>query len=80
MTATTAQKDFNSILDTVITQGDTVSIATDGGAAILVNQEEWNSIVETVYLQSIPGMTESIMEGKATPINECLDSVGWDIN
>jgi hypothetical protein len=34
---------------------------------------------DTEYLQSIPGMTESIMEGKATPINECLDSVGWDI-
>ena len=35
---------------------------------------------DTEYLQSIPGMTESIMEGKATPISECLDSVGWDIS
>jgi hypothetical protein len=34
----------------------------------------------TDYLNSIPGMTESILEGKATPISECLDSVGWDIN
>ena len=32
------------------------------------------------YLASIPGMTESIREGRATPISECLDSVGWDIN
>ena len=32
------------------------------------------------YLASIPGMTEIIMEGKATPISDCLDSVGWDIN
>ena len=35
---------------------------------------------DTDYLQAIPGMTESILEGKATPVNECLDSVGWDIN
>ena len=35
---------------------------------------------DTAYLQSIPGMAESIMEGKATPVSECLDSVGWDIN
>jgi len=35
---------------------------------------------DTDYLQSIPGMTESIMEGKATPISECLDSVGWNIS
>jgi len=32
------------------------------------------------YLASIPGMTESIKEGLATPISECLDSVGWDIS
>ena len=35
---------------------------------------------DTEYLESIPGMKESIMEGKATPVSECLDSVGWDIN
>jgi len=35
---------------------------------------------DTEYLASIPGMVESIMEGKATPVNECLDSVGWDIS
>ena len=35
---------------------------------------------DTEYLQSIPGMTESIKKGKATPISECLDSVGWDIS
>jgi hypothetical protein len=32
------------------------------------------------YLESIPGMIESIQEGIATPLDECLDSVGWDIN
>jgi len=35
---------------------------------------------DTEYLASIPGMVESIMEGKATPVSECLDSVGWDIS
>ena len=80
ITANKAFKDFGVILDNVITQGDTVSIATESGAAILVSQEEWNSMMETLYLQNIPGMSESIKEGKATPISECLDSVGWDIN
>ena len=79
ITANTARKDFASILDCVLHHGDTVSIATDNGAAILVNQEEWNGMLETLYLQSIPGMTESILEGRAAPIRECLDSVGWDI-
>ena len=79
VTANMAQKNFNAILDSVIRRGDTVSIATDDGAAILVNQDEWYGIRETLYLQSIPGMKESIAEGMATPVSECLDSVGWDI-
>jgi len=80
MTATIAQKNFIAILDSVIRQGDTISIATDDGAAMLVNQDNWYGMLETLYLQSIPGMKESIMEGKATPLEECLDSVGWDID
>jgi len=80
ITANTALKDFDAILDSVITQGDKISIATDNGSAILVSQEEWNSMMETLYLQNIPGMAESIREGKATPISECLDSIGWGIN
>ena len=79
ITANTARKDFMAILDRVLHNGDTVSIATDNGAAILVSQEEWNGMQETLYLKSVPGMTESILAGKATPISECLDSVGWDI-
>ena len=30
------------------------------------------------YLSSVPGMTEIIMEGKATPLSDCLDNIGWD--
>ena len=35
---------------------------------------------DTDYLQAIPGMTESILKGKAEPLTECLDNVGWDIS
>ena len=80
MTASVAQRNFDTILDSVIRQGDVVSIATNDGAAMLVNQDEWYGLMETLYLQSIPGIKESIIEGKATPISECLDSVGWDIS
>ena len=80
ITANTALRDFESIIDNVIKYGNAISISTDDGAAILVNQDEWNGLRETLYLKSIPGMAKSIMEGKATPISECLDDIGWDIN
>lgn len=39
--------------------------------AILISEEDWNAIQETLYLTSIPGMKESILEGMAEPIEEC---------
>jgi len=80
ITINTAQKDFNNIIGNVIKYGNPVSVSTDDGAAVIINQDEWNSIMETLYLKSIPAMAESILEGKATPLSDCLDSVGWDIN
>jgi len=32
------------------------------------------------YLSSVSGMNEIIMEGKVTPLSDCLDNIGWDIN
>jgi len=46
---------------------------------MIVSQDDWYGMLETLYLQSLPDMKDSIMEGKATPLDECPDSVGWDI-
>ncbi len=39
--------------------------------AVLLTEEEWKTIQETLYLLSIPGMRESLIEGMKTPIEEC---------
>ncbi len=43
------------------------------GNAVLISEQEWNEIQETLYLQSIPGMVESIHESAATSIEDCID-------
>ena len=80
VTANTAKNNLDGLLDTVIELGESVSIATDKGAAILVSQEEWDGLQETLYLQSIPGMVESIKEAREAPASERLEDIGWDIN
>ena len=80
VTANIAQEDFYKILDTVIELGESVSIATDKGAAILIGQEEWSGMLETLYLQSIPGMVESIKLAKEAPASERLEDIGWVID
>jgi hypothetical protein len=44
---------------------------------VLIAEEDWRAIQETVYLLSIPGMRESIREGLNTTIEECAKDPGW---
>lgn len=47
--------------------------------AIIISEEDYNGLMETVYLSLIPGMKEKIIEGLNTPLNESLpeDEAGW---
>jgi antitoxin YefM len=40
-------------------------------SAVLISEEDWNSIQETLYILSVPGLGESILEGLNTPLEDC---------
>ena len=42
-----------------------------GKNAVLISEDDWNAIQETLYLNSVPGMTESIIEAGQEPLKEC---------
>ena len=75
MTATTlteAQKNLPQLVDDVNYGYSPVIIVNDDGKnAVLISEEYWNSIQETMYLYSIPGMVESIIEAGKEPLSEC---------
>lgn len=50
-----------------------------GKSAVLIGEEDWKAIEETLFLMSIPGMAESIIKGGNTPLEDCLpeDEVEW---
>lgn len=50
-----------------------------GKNAVLIGEDDWNAIQQTIYLNSIPGMVDSLLEGKKTPWTECLSEqdVEW---
>ena len=54
-------------------------ITSRKGDGVLISKDDWESIQETLYLQSIPGMQKSITEGMATPLSECVseDELEW---
>lgn len=45
--------------------------------AVLVSEEDWNAIQETLYLTSIPGVRQSIAEGMKADISDCVSALKW---
>ena len=77
LTATEARTNLYRLIDEVAATHQPVLITGKRANAILVSEEDWRSIEETMYLLNIPGMRESIIEGMNTPVEECDDEVEW---
>ena len=65
------------LLDGVVDSREPVLITGKRGNAMLVPEEDWRAIQETLYLLSMPGMRESMREGMATPVSECETELKW---
>lgn len=77
MSATEARKRLYSLVDEVKESHEPVQIVGKRSSAILLSEEDWRAIQETLYLTSIPGMANSIGVGLETPIEECDEDPGW---
>jgi len=77
MNASEARQKLYRLLDETADAHEPVLITGPRSNAVLVGEEDWNAIQETLHLLSIPGMRESIREGLATPIDECEKEPGW---
>lgn len=76
-TASQARSELYRLLDEVAESHEPVLITGKRSNGILVSEEDWKSIQETLHLTSIPRMRESISEGLKTPIHKCSRKPGW---
>lgn len=77
LTATQARKEIYRLLDEAAETHEPIQITGKRSNAVLVSENDWQSIQETLYLASIPGMTKSIKEGMNTPLDETEDELDW---
>jgi antitoxin YefM len=75
--ATDAQSRLYDLIDETGLSHKPVIIAGKKSKAVLISEEDWESVQETLYLLSIPNMRESIREGLNTPVEECLKELDW---
>lgn len=77
LTATQARSNLYGLLDEVALSSEPVQINGKRGNAVLISEDDWRALRETVYLLSIPGMRESIREGLEVPLEECSEELDW---
>jgi len=77
LSATQARKDIYRLLDEAAETHEPIQITGKRSNAVLINEEDWRAIQETMYLSSIPGMSESIKEGMAAPLDETENELDW---
>ncbi len=74
---TNARKDLYRIVESVNASHEPIHITGKHNSAVLIGEDDWKSIEETLYLMSIPGMRESIIEGMKTPVEELDSDLEW---
>lgn len=77
LSASEARKRLYNLVDEVKESHEPVQIVGKRSTAVLISEEDWKAIEETLYLGSIPGMRESIKKGLKTPVGKCSEDPGW---
>ncbi|MBI4763484.1 MAG: type II toxin-antitoxin system Phd/YefM family antitoxin [Deltaproteobacteria bacterium] len=77
LSASEARKRLYNLVDEVKETHQPVQIVGKRNSAVLVSEEDWKAIEETLFLTSIPGMRESIKKGFKTPVEKCSEEPGW---
>jgi len=70
LTTTEASRRLDEVLDNLAESHEVVQIAGQRHSGVLVSEDDWRAIQETLYLTGIPGMEDSIVEGLRTPVEE----------
>ncbi|MES9854200.1 MAG: type II toxin-antitoxin system Phd/YefM family antitoxin [Candidatus Thiodiazotropha sp. L084R] len=77
LNATEARSKLYTLIDETTETHHPIVITGKRGNAVLVSEEDWNSIAETLNLLSVPGMRESIKEGMNEDLSECSKELDW---
>lgn len=77
LTASEARANLYRLIDQAAESHQPVTITGKRGNAVLISAEDWSAIQETLFLLSVPGIRESIIEGVASSPEECSKELDW---
>ena len=71
------EANFEQVLDDVLVSGGPIKIVKEAGNAILISEEVWRGLTETLSLMAIPGMRDSIRSGMRQPVSDMATGLDW---
>ncbi len=76
---TNARANLYNLINMAIDNNEVININTKNGNAVLISEQDYNSLIETLYLSSDPEYKKSLINGKNTPLEDCVDEeeVEW---
>ena len=79
ITAVNFRQNVFNVLNRAIVNHEPFNISTDNGSAVILSDEDYRGMKETLYLLSVPGMRDKLLAGMAEPLSECIseEDVGW---
>jgi len=77
ISATKARANIYNIIDEVAKSSEPILITGKRNNAVLISQEDWNAIEETLFLNNIPGLVESLQESMNAPDSEFSEEIEW---
>lgn len=73
------RKDIYKLLDTTIKYSEPINVSTKNGNVVVLSEEDYNSLMETLYIESIPGLKEDILKAGDEDFEECVPESEVDL-
>ena len=77
LNASEARANLYRLIDQTNESHEPVTISGKRNNAVLVSEDDWKSIQETLFLVSVPGMRDSIIAGMKEPLSESSKELDW---
>lgn len=77
LTASEARANLYRLIDQAAESHVPILISGKRGNAVLISEQDWSAVQETLYLLSVPGMRESIKAGLSEPLDACATELDW---
>jgi antitoxin YefM len=76
-TSSQAREKLYNLIDQVAQSHEPIYITGKRNNAVMISEEDYSAIQETLYLLSVPGMRESIVKARKEPKSKCKDKLDW---